>query len=286
MFVDGIHHPGLSTADAPTLAAAVDLPHDAHGRALGQVATDGFGALNLAFLRDGAVVRAESGVLHLVHVSTGEQRLTAVRHLVTVPGGAEVELYEHFLTLGEGPALTTAATEVHVGEGARVHHARVLDESPVSLHVGGVGARVEAGGHYRLGSLVLGARLARIEAYVTLADRNAAADLSGLALLRDRQHADHHVQVDHASPDCRSDQVFRAVVDDRAQSVYTGAVIVRRGASGTDSHQLHNARSSPMMPSRTPGLGSRSTTTTSSAPTVRRSGASTRTPCSTCASVG
>jgi len=213
------------------------------GAALGEV--EGFGALNLAMVRGGAWVRVPDGVdggdLHLVHTSSGGGALGAVRHLISLGEGARLRLFEHFVGGGAGAGLTSATTEVMVGADAHLEHLRSLDEGDDALHVGAVGSVVAGGGLHRVTSVVVGGRLSRVELSVRLDGADARADLHGLALLRGAQHADHHVSVDHAQPNAHSDQFFRSVLDGRSRSVYTGAVMVREGALGTDSGQLHHA---------------------------------------------
>ncbi len=248
VFVDGQRQPSLGNHAGHT-SLVDDLLSDSQGlrehvgAALGQPSeAHGFAALNLAFARDGAVVHCtDQQELHLVHLSTGAEHLGASRSLVVVDPGQRLVLYEHFASVDGGPALTSAAVEVVVGKSAEVHHVRVVGEHEETFHVGEIGASVAEGGAYRLRSVVLGSRLARIEVTARLEATGAHADLSGLSMLRGAQHADHHIQVDHATPHTSSEQVFRTVLDGRARSVYTGAVRVREGAVGTDSKQLHQA---------------------------------------------
>jgi Fe-S cluster assembly protein SufD len=47
--------------------------------------------------------------------------------------------------------------------------------------------------------------------------------------------------VDHAVPNCTSREVFRAVVDDRAHSVFQGKIIVRPDAQKTDGKMMTRA---------------------------------------------
>ncbi|HHO51953.1 MAG TPA: Fe-S cluster assembly protein SufD [Deltaproteobacteria bacterium] len=254
VFVDGIPHPGLSRGveglqleDLSTVSGGCPEL----GRALGE--GDGFSALNRAFLRHGAVLRLPRGqqlsALHLIHLCTGsrapsgEGHLETLRHVLVLEGDGQLQLFEHYLSADgvEHASLTNAATEVILGPDSHVRHVRILDEDLRSLHVGAIGAVVGAGSRYDLTSVVLGVGLARIEVTVHLGAKGSATDLSGLSLLQGRQHVDHHVTVEHATPGGISDQDFRSVLGDQSRSVYTGAVIVRRGAIGTRSSQLHRA---------------------------------------------
>ena len=56
-----------------------------------------------------------------------------------------------------------------------------------------------------------------------------------------RQHADTTLFMDHAVPNCASREIFRAVVDDRAHSVFQGRIIVRPHAQKTDAKMMTRA---------------------------------------------
>jgi Fe-S cluster assembly protein SufD len=60
-------------------------------------------------------------------------------------------------------------------------------------------------------------------------------------LLKGTQHGDTTLVVDHAVPGCTSREVFRAVVDDRAHSVFQGRIIVRPDAQKTDGKMMTRA---------------------------------------------
>jgi Fe-S cluster assembly protein SufD len=201
----------------------------------------GFDALNQLYVR-GAVRLVFAGSVppvSLVHVSTGGGRLSAVRREIVVEAGARADVREHYVRRGEGAGLVTAVTEARVGAGAALSLVRVLDERGDTRHFGAVRANVAEGG--RLDAVVasVAVKVARVEIGVTL-DASAEATLSGLSLVRGA-HVDHHVTVDHASPRSRSRQRFRALLDGAARSVFTGRVIVRPGADGTDAAQVHRA---------------------------------------------
>src|SRR5262249_8592177 len=59
--------------------------------------------------------------------------------------------------------------------------------------------------------------------------------------LRGPQHGEPPLVVDHAVPGCTSRELFRAVIDDRAHSVFQGRIIVRPGAQQTDAKMMTRA---------------------------------------------
>jgi len=201
----------------------------------------GFDALNRLYVRDGIrlVFRGSIPAVSLVHVSTGAGHLSALRREIVLEGGVKAEVREHYLRRGGGSGLVTAITDVTVAAGATLTHVRLLDEEGDARHFGAVRARVAEGGRFDCTVASLAARVARVELSVALAT-GAETTLSGLSLVRGA-HVDHHVTIDHTSPRATSRQRFRALLDGQARSVFTGRVVVRPEAAGTDAAQVHRA---------------------------------------------
>lgn len=183
-----------------------------------------------------ATVRAPGeGRVDLVHELEGDG--VGGGGLVVEATGALL-LTERFV--GEA-GLALPVAELRVRSGAVVEHVRLVDGGPGARHAARLKVEVEAGGSYRLVSVLAGGAVDRLEVDVRLSGRGASADLHGLVAMDGSRHADHHVTVRHDAPGCTSRQEFRALVADRGRSVFTGRVIVRRGADGTDAAQVHRA---------------------------------------------
>ncbi len=234
VFVDGLFHAGLSTVH-DVLAA------DAPAEGLLEAPT-GFDALNTALWRSGARIELtgeRNAPLHLVHVSTGDHRLAAVRHRLTLAAGAKAEVVEHYLGDG-GAALMTSVTELQLEQGAELEHLLLQAADEASHHIHTVRVVAQAESTYRSTSVQRGAGLARVATHVELMGEGAQTQLAGLALGRGSRHVDHHVLVDHAVPRCRSEQDVRSVLDDTSRSVFTGKVVVRVDAQQSHSEQTNH----------------------------------------------
>jgi len=238
VFVDGLFDEGHSSAALAHQRMAV-APGDA-GTLLAEPL--GFDALNAALWRDGANLQLTGprAPIHLVHVATGDSRLGVVRHRIHVAAGIEATVVEHHLgRAGEksGRALTSDVVEITLDEGATLHHILVQEAHAEATVVHTVLVRTGAQASYQGTSVQLGGSLARAELRVELAGEHARTDLAGLALGTGSEHIDHHVLIDHAVPNGTSTQSFRSILDGTARSVFTGKVVVREGAMGTDSDQ-------------------------------------------------
>jgi Fe-S cluster assembly protein SufD len=83
--------------------------------------------------------------------------------------------------------------------------------------------------------------LSRSELYARFAAPGGHAKVNGIYLLDGTRHADITSFIDHAVPDCTSDEVFRAVLDGESTGVFQGKILVREDAQRTDGKMLAQA---------------------------------------------
>jgi Fe-S cluster assembly protein SufD len=255
VFVDGVFRRELSSLEAIAEGCvAVDLAEalaaGKHAEALwehlGRLSgegSDAFSALNTAFVAGGAFVRVAKGVepaapLQLLFVSTAAtETATFPRVLVVAERDSRLDLIETYVSTGGARYMTDAVVELFVGEGARVTHYKVQDESDAAFHVASTRAEISRDGSYDLMSVTLGARLSRHNIEVLLEGEGAACRVDGLYIVGDAQHADTHSLIDHRVPRCQSRQNYKGILDGRARAVFNGRVFVRENAHGTDAEQ-------------------------------------------------
>ena len=206
-----------------------------------------FSALNTAAMDDGVVLMLAEGIrlerpIELLHVSVGggETRLTHPRHLVVLGRGAQAEVVERYVSLGEGLYCNNLVLELHLGEGARLQHHRVQEESPNAFHLSGLYLQLGAGSGYRGTNMAFGASWSRTELHVRFGGEGAECEISGLYLAGERQLVDFHLDVLHEVPGCASRENFKGILYGRGRAVFDGRVYVHQYAQKTDAH-LSNA---------------------------------------------
>jgi Fe-S cluster assembly protein SufD len=93
----------------------------------------------------------------------------------------------------------------------------------------------------KLRTLVIhaGAGLARTHVFPRMAGAGAHADLTGLNLVADGQHADITMETLHAVPHTSSQPLFKSIVRGRAKAVVQGKLVVARDAQKTDAKFMH-----------------------------------------------
>ncbi len=235
--------PGLSSlAQAMTASPPlVDPP-----RARLDVGAHPFAALNTAFLRDGAFVHVPKGALlpdpvQLVFVSTASAAPTVShpRVLVVAEAGSRATVIETYLGAGKGAYFTNAVTELVAGPDASLQHVKLQLEAEGAFHLGLLQSRQERGSAVSSHLVSFGGALSRNEVHVLLSGEGASSILNGLYVAAGTQHMDALTAVDHASPRCTSQELYKGILHDRARGVFFGRIRVRPGAQRTDAHQTN-----------------------------------------------
>lgn len=204
-------------------------------------------ALNAAFFADGVVVHVAEGAevaqsILLDFVTEGSAAASVYpRALVVLEAGARASLIEHH----RGPAgVATQANsviEIIVGDKAAMDHVRLDETGDQSLSLSSLG--VWLGGESTISSFNMNAvaSAARHQVFATFAGRDAKASIRGATLVRNKQHADSTLVVDHAEPGGESRELFRTALDGEATGVFQGKIIVQQKAQKTDGRMASNA---------------------------------------------
>jgi Fe-S cluster assembly protein SufD len=233
-----------SLAEALVTQPSLVEPH--LGRLAGPDATP-FTALNAAHVQDGAFVRIPreavlADPILLVFVTSADSggRMTHPRNLIVVEDGARVSLVEKYVGLGaEAPYFTNAVTEVVLGAGAWLEHARLQREDEAAFHIAFSHVHQERNSHYRSFTLAMGGAISRHNLHTRLAAPDTEALLYGLTIAHRDQLVDNHTAILHEQPNCRSWEVYKAILDDRSRGVFNGKVFVTPEAQKTDAKQTN-----------------------------------------------
>lgn len=208
--------------------------------------TNGFVALNRAFVEDGGFIRVPAGATAPTPILLGflaEQSPTpSMAHphnLIIIEKGAAAAVIEHYAG-GEGVYLTNAVTNILVEEGARLEWYKVQEEGPEAYHIGTTNVTLARDSAFNSFTLDLGARIDRNDLSVSLEGEGAECTMNGLYIASGNGHVDNHTSVDHSGSFTPSRQLYKGVLTDRARAVFNGKIIARRGTHQVDAHQTNN----------------------------------------------
>jgi len=249
VLVDGVFAADLSDVRALAAEASVTTLRETLAKNAGVLqtaATDAVISLNAAMATDGVVLSIADGTqlsapIQIIHIATAASASAFTRSQVAIGKGVRATIVESFVAAGAKAYQINDAVLVAIGDDADVAHIRLMDDAPdavnVSSHFVTVGANVKL----NFFNMTTGAAVSRLQGFITLAGEGSELSANGVNLLQKTEHGDTTLVVDHAVPNCVSREVFRAVIDDRAHSVFQGRIIVRPDAQKTDGKMMTRA---------------------------------------------
>jgi Fe-S cluster assembly protein SufD len=200
-------------------------------------------ALNTAFAQDGVFIYVPDNVVvdeiiqmvNLIH--SPNSVFLQPRNLVIVGRNSNLRLVQCDDSVDDHVGFINSVTEVFLDENATLDHYKLQNKNDRSALINSIYFHLEAGASLSTNAISLNGGLIRNEANVRLNGRGSHADVLGVYLMDRNQHIDNQVFVDHAVPDCTSNELFKGILDDQASGVFNGHILVRQDAQRTNAFQ-------------------------------------------------
>ena len=205
-------------------------------------------ALNSAMATDGLVIEIADGTvltqpLHIVHIASGTLPAAMyTRSLLRLGKDAGATLVESYIAADGAKTYQVHDSLIaSIGDHSRLDHVRLVEDNSDAFNISSAVVTVGAHAHFNTFGMVTGASVSRYQPTIVVAGESSRVETNGVNLLNGKQHADTTLFMDHAVPHGSSREIFRAVVDDRAHSVFQGRIIVRPKAQKTDAKMMTRA---------------------------------------------
>jgi len=203
---------------------------------------DAFSSLAAAAAEDGILIHAAAGakidtpiVIH--HDTVSVSGLVQPRILVVADEGASLNLVERFGHAEGSSAFENRIAEMIVADGGSIDHVLIYERSQQSTFVNGLHVYQEGSSHYATNTITLGGGMVRNNLHFLPDGEECETHLNGLYIARGSQHIDNHTFVDHAKPNCESNELFKGVVADSATGVFNGKILVRQDSQKINAYQ-------------------------------------------------
>ena len=206
---------------------------------------DRYTALNQALRSGGAFVHVPAGVeieapIRLVQWLDGAGVATSPATVVVIDRQARATVIEELLSeTTEGASFYNGATEVFVGQDAKLTYATLQHWGRNVYHYSNQRAEVKRNGELQWIQTLLGARMEKTNSYFRMTEPGAQVFVHGFMFGDERQHFDMHTLQQHLAPHCTSDLLIKGCLKDRARSVYQGLIQVAEDAQRTDAYQAN-----------------------------------------------
>ncbi|MCD4832659.1 MAG: Fe-S cluster assembly protein SufD [Bacteroidales bacterium] len=207
---------------------------------------EGLVALNTAFVKDGVFLYVPKGVviekpIQIINIlMDDEEGLTQHRNLFILEENSQASIVVCDHTLSMPNFVTNSVSEFYIGKNAQFDFSRMQNEHNGSKQISHLYFHQERDSRVSANNISLHGGLIRNNVNVLLNGEGCENNTYGLYLTDKGQHIDNYVFVDHANPNCISNQLFKGVLDDFATGAFNGKVLVRKDAQNTLAYQTNN----------------------------------------------
>lgn len=206
---------------------------------------DAITAFNTTFVQDGIFLYIPKNVvvekpIQVINILRGDVNFMVNRRvLVVLEDGAQARLLMCDHAMDTVRFLATQVIEVFAGENSVFDLYELEETHTGTTRISNLYVKQEASSSVLLNEVTLHNGVTRNTTEVTLAGERAEINLCGMAIADKNQHIDNHTLIDHAVPDCVSNELFKYVLDDQAVGAFAGKVLVRPGAQRTSAQQTN-----------------------------------------------
>ena len=203
-----------------------------------------FSAINGYYHQDGLFVyipknQKPSQPIELINYGSGSDQLINLRNLFVLENGAEAELFIREINQEKISNLFNTTAEVFVADNAHFksyQHQTFLAANQVQT----ADALVGKNATYKNWLFTQNGQLVRNNHNAKFDGENAATEIFGIYLPKENSLVDNHTYIDHALPNCYSNELYRGIISDQATAVFNGKVMVRQHAQKTNAFQANN----------------------------------------------
>lgn len=203
-------------------------------------------ALNTAFAQDGIFlyvpknVKLEKSLQIINLLLSDEDQMVQHRNLFVLEEGAEAEVLICDHTLSTQNFLTNSVSEIFCNKNSKFNITRVQNEHNDSVQITNTYVHQEKDSVVSSNTISLHGGIIRNNYRVNMNDENCENNALGLFIADMDQKVDNFIYINHNKPNCRSNQLYKGILDDNAQGAFTGRIHVWPDAQKTQAYQKNN----------------------------------------------
>ena len=212
-------------------------------------AKNSFMVLNSAFAQNGIYIGIPDGfvvdrpihILNIAHAAK-EPIVISPQKIIVVGENSKLTVIEtyHHLPNSEQTYFTNTVTQLVLKRNAIVDHYRIQDEGEHAFFINNTEVEQQRDSIYSSYAVDLGGKLVRNNLNSILKDSGTNTNFYGLYVGINKQHIDNQTFIDHAFPNCNSNELYKGILTDKAKGVFNGKIMVRPDAQKTNAFQQNN----------------------------------------------
>lgn len=253
VFVNGIFSEELSeVSDLPknvivgSLNDGLKLENKIVKNHLGELVKNktAFDLLNDSYIVDGSLIVIPDGLIlerpiQIINLSGHPNELTfnTPRNIILAGKNSQVSVINKYVGIEGSKYFTNSVSEIFVDENAVVDVYKVELENTESYHIERTEIYQRVNSVFSHYNFTFGGSIVRNDINSKLDDENIECNFNGLYIGKNGQHFDNHTFIDHAKPNCNSNELYKGILDDSSHGVFSGKILVDKDAQKTNAYQ-------------------------------------------------
>jgi Fe-S cluster assembly protein SufD len=179
-------------------------------------------------------IEGDAGVIQIDRRTEGPAAHVASSATIYVGDGATATIVEIY-SGSDAAHVGNHSTYLALGKDTKVTHVTVDLSGKSATHFATNEYHLSDGAQLRTLIIHAGSALSRTQLFPRYGGKGAHADMTGLNLVADGQHADLTMDASHAVPHTSSKPLFKSIARGRSTAVVQGRLVVQRDAQKTDA---------------------------------------------------
>ena len=152
---------------------------------------------------------------------------------------AKLHIVQTVHTLGDKPSFSNTVTEIIQKPYSQVDFYEYQADSNNSYLIENNNVVQEKGSVFNSAAITLDGAFVRNNLTSVLNEEAVETHFYGFYYLDGKNFVDNHTFVDHAKPNCISNEIYKGILDQEAKAVFNGKVLVRKDAQKTNAYQTN-----------------------------------------------
>ena len=193
--------------------------------------TDGF----FIYIPDNVEIKKPIQILDVIKSQT--PMFLQTRNLIYVGKNSRITFIHCDDSYNVNRSFSNNVTEMFIDEYAHVEHYKMQNMNNVSGLLNHNYIAMQQSASLISNSITLNGGNIRNHNEVRMLGEHCDTQMHGLYIMDKEQRTDNYVYVEHAFPNCTSNELFKGILDDSAHAIFNGHVLVSEGATKTDASQ-------------------------------------------------
>lgn len=244
VLINGAYSEEYSTLLDDKTSVSLEADFDSIGKHE-KMEEDVFANLNSAFSPGAIVIDVpgghESHDIYIYHfIDNSVTTACFPRIVINASKSAEVKAYEKTILKGSAPVFVDRVLEATAAQNASINVTKIQEYPAFVYELDGIFARQHRDSRLYANTFAFSGGMIRNNLNIDLEEEHCETHMHGLYLLDGKSHVDNHTTVDHKLPNCYSNELYKGIVDEKAEAVFNGKIYVRPGAQKTNAFQANN----------------------------------------------